>query len=225
MNKINLNRIGWTLIALSVLLFLVAWQTSLVVKNQSLQVSLDHVLEQASAGELAQIKTAGLDDLIRNCQVDLRVSSPQSLRIGKIGGINLEASSTCKSHSGLPEGTVLKADLQDDYRLVVPRGEITAAFGTGRSGKTFWSIQSINDRSWHGTLWVRIVFAGNIDPPMPILLAAIPLSTQFDAFMGLSESQVIWTSSGITILGLAFVAGGYIKHKRMKPSAKSPGSK
>jgi hypothetical protein len=216
MNKSILTRIGWSLIGLSALLILITWLTSPVIKSQSLQVSLDHVIGQLSTNEQAQIRAAGLDGLIRNCSMDLKITSPQTLRIGKTSGINLNAIFVCPGSISLPRGSAIKVNLQNDARLVIPMGEITKVLDPGKQTEIAWAIQSKNAKPWHGTVWVMIVFSENLNPSIQILLAAVPLATQFNTFLGLSESQLLWTVSGIAILGLLFLISGYINRKRTK---------
>jgi hypothetical protein len=201
MDKTFRYKIGWALVGLGVILVIIARFSSSVEKTQSLHVSLDRAIEQVTDADQTRIKGTAWYAQIRNCSIDLLISHPQLLRIGKTSGINLTAESNCSGRVTLPQGPTLNVRIQDSGRSIKPQGEIIRYFYPAMKNNTAWSIMSTSGAAWQGTLWISLVISEHVDPPISILLASVPLNTIFNTFLGLTESQIVWVCTCLVLLG------------------------
>ena len=212
MDKYLRFRIGCFLVGLSVFLVIITGFSSPVEKTQSLHISLDKAIGQISDTDQARIKRTAWYARFRSCSIDLTISYPQLLRIGKTSGINLNADSSCSGTDSIPQGSTLNARIQDNSRSIIPQGEVVRFFTAAGKNNTAWSIMSSNGAEWQGTLWINLVISNDVNPPIPVLLAAVPLRTIFDTFLGLTESQMLWVCIGLVLLGGFLVLSRYLFH-------------
>ena len=134
----------------------------------------------------------------------------------------MDVSSACSEGGAFPDQTSLKANIQDNRSMVKPVGEISKSFGNNRNAKTVWSIRSNGLETWQGTLWVNLVIPKDDNSTIDIPLAAVPLRTEFNTFLGLSESQINRLAAGIAIFGLLLIVLRILIFKK-EPAAQNNG--
>jgi hypothetical protein len=167
---------------------LVAITRPAVEQVETLNISVDQVLERLDAGDAARVRSAGME----GCHINVTISHPTNLRIGSVAPIRFNGTLLCPPGNPAVQGEVFLLRMQGPLGFINPIGEIRA-----RSGETIWAMTGAGSSNWEGVLRVDLL-AGSAQIP----LVAKPLTTRFTRILGLDQTGLYILTGCAFLLGL-----------------------